>query len=155
MLTRTFDTMGTTVSLRLVEVEGVDVDIAVAQAKEAFDELDARFSLYREDSEISQIGRGDLSLAAASDEMRAAYGEALEWRDETGGAFTRIGPTEYSTFLAPSRRLESNAQRMPSPRAGSPTSRSIAVVTFFSQEYLTTPTHGPSGLLTPLIALAR
>lgn len=92
MLTRTFDTMGTTVSLRLVEVEGVDVDIAVAQAKEAFDELDARFSLYREDSEISQIGRGDLSLAAASDEMRAAYGEALEWRDETGGAFTPHRP---------------------------------------------------------------
>lgn len=92
MLTRTFDTMGTTVSLRLVDVVSVDVDAAVAQAKAAFDELDARFSLYRDDSEISRIAHGEISLAQASDEMRVAYADALAWRDATGGAFTPHRP---------------------------------------------------------------
>lgn len=92
MLTRTFDTMGTTVSLRLVEGARVDVDSAVAAARAEFDALDQRFSLYREDSEISRIARGELILAEASDEMRDAYGAALEWRDTTGGAFTPHRP---------------------------------------------------------------
>jgi len=92
MLTRTFDTMGTTVSLRLVEVVGVDADAAVAVAQDAFEDLNERFSLYRDQSEISRIARGELTLAQASDEMRSAYGDALEWRDKTGGAFTPHRP---------------------------------------------------------------
>jgi len=92
MLTRIFETMGTVVSLRLVERAGVDVDQAVAAARVEFDSLDARFSLYRDDSEISLLARGELTLPASSEEMRAAYADSLEWRDTTGGAFTPHRP---------------------------------------------------------------
>ncbi len=58
----------------------------------AFAQLDERFSLYREDSELSRIARGELSLSEASPQLRGVYEEALDWRRETEGAFTPHRP---------------------------------------------------------------
>jgi thiamine biosynthesis lipoprotein len=54
--------------------------------------LDERFSLYREDSEACAIARGELALAEASDEMREAYADSLDWRNRTNYTFTPHRP---------------------------------------------------------------
>jgi thiamine biosynthesis lipoprotein len=85
-----FNTMGTTVSLRFAGVRpGTEV---LARVEGAFDAFDQRFSLYRTDSEISRIARGELSLLHASDIMRDSYADALEWRRLTCDAFTPHRP---------------------------------------------------------------
>lgn len=86
MTVHTFTTMGTVVSLRAAPDAPVDIIEAV------FVEADARFSLYRFESEASQIARGELALTAASEPMRAAYAESLRWRTATDGAFTPHRP---------------------------------------------------------------
>jgi len=84
--------MGTVVSLRLAGPEG-DAGESVrraahAAARDAFRRWDERFSLYRADSELSRIARGDIRLTAASRELRDCYALALDWRDHTSGVFT-------------------------------------------------------------------
>lgn len=90
MAVHVFDTMGTTVSLRFA---GALPGAAVLQAVEAgFDDYDGRFSLYRPDSELSRVARGDLALRHASAVLRESYADALEWRSSTAGAFTPHRP---------------------------------------------------------------
>jgi thiamine biosynthesis lipoprotein len=85
-----FTTMGTTVSLR---VEGKTFGPALLGAVAAeFEAVDRRFSLYRPDSELSRIARGDLPLHRASAELRDSYAAALQWRSRTNGAFTPHRP---------------------------------------------------------------
>ncbi|WP_370545047.1 FAD:protein FMN transferase [Herbiconiux sp. VKM Ac-1786] len=85
-----FDTMGTTVSLRFA---GATAPASVLdEVEEAFRAFDERFSLYRPDSEISRVARGELHLTRASAELRIAYAEALDWSQSTGGAFTPHRP---------------------------------------------------------------
>ena len=79
--------MGTVASL---DVRGASAPAARA----AFDlvmawlhEVDRRFSTYRDDSEISRIGRGELSLAQAGDDVRWVLDRCARLRHETGGAF--------------------------------------------------------------------
>lgn len=85
-----FTTMGTTVSLRTA---GPTPGPALLRAVEAgFDDADRRFSLYRPDSELSRVARGDLPLRRASTALRDAYADALEWRSRTTGAFTPHRP---------------------------------------------------------------
>lgn len=82
-----FHSMGTAISL------AGDVSDADARAiEQAFAELDARFSLYREDSELSRLARRDILLPAASPQVRTAYELAAFWRSETEGAFTPHRP---------------------------------------------------------------
>jgi thiamine biosynthesis lipoprotein len=50
-------------------------------------DVDRRFSTYREDSEISRIARGELPVAAASDDVRWVLHRCAALRHETGGAF--------------------------------------------------------------------
>lgn len=85
-----FETMGTVASLELPATEGAAS--LVARVEAIFAESDARFSLYRPDSELSRIAAGELTLMDASDEVRDAYGESLRWRDSTAGAFTPNRP---------------------------------------------------------------
>lgn len=59
---------------------------------ESFIAFDRRFSLYREDSELSAVSRGDLALTAASAQLRNAYASAIGWRNRTGGAFSPHRP---------------------------------------------------------------
>ncbi len=49
--------------------------------------VDATFSTYKEDSEISRIDRGELPLADAHPEVRAVLARCDELRAETGGYF--------------------------------------------------------------------
>ena len=79
-----FETMGTVVS--------VDPSLRPAEIEAVFADFDARFSLYRPESEISRVASGLLSMIDASEELRSAYARALEWRALTGGAFTPHRP---------------------------------------------------------------
>ena len=50
-------------------------------------EVDARFSTYRRDSEISRLGRGELALRDAHPDVRAVLARCDALRVETGGYF--------------------------------------------------------------------
>ncbi len=82
-----FETMGTVVSLE--SAASAATRAAVAGVFRAADE---RFSLFRPGSELSRIAAGSLALVDSSDELRDAYGAALEWRNRTDGAFTANRP---------------------------------------------------------------
>lgn len=80
-----FATMGTVAS---IEVDRADI----TDLKRMFDDLEQRFSLYRPESELSTLARGEILLAATSDTLRNAYARALDWRMVTGGLFTPHRP---------------------------------------------------------------
>jgi thiamine biosynthesis lipoprotein len=65
--------------------------------------VDATFSPYREDSEVSRWGRGALALAAAHPEVRAVLARCATLRRATGGAFDirfrRGAPPDPSGFV--------------------------------------------------------
>lgn len=86
----TFDTMGTTVSLRFASV--LPIAAVLDAVGRCFDEFDRRFSLYRLDSELSRVAAGDLALPQASSLLRDTYAQALDWRRRTNGAFTPHRP---------------------------------------------------------------
>ena len=96
MAQHVFEAMGTVVSLTLPErmdlPERKNAADAVASVARCFAEFDERYSLYRPDSELSLLARGELSLTGSSDELRSTYAASLRWRDETGGAFTPHRP---------------------------------------------------------------
>jgi thiamine biosynthesis lipoprotein len=88
-----FETMGTVVSLRVDdEMDAASLRRSFVAVEQVFATLNERFSLYRDDSEISLIARGELRLADSSEEMREAYAQAISWRDQTGGAFSPDRP---------------------------------------------------------------
>jgi len=80
-------TMGTVLSL-----ESAASAETVAAVDAVFAELDATFSLYRPDSELSRVRSGVEPLMDASPLLLDAYARALAWRDRTGGAFTPHRP---------------------------------------------------------------
>jgi thiamine biosynthesis lipoprotein len=82
----TFETMGTVVSLRHPG------SAPLAEIRAVFEAWDARYSLYRADSEASAIARGELTPVDASPAFRQAYAESLDWRIATSGAFTPHRP---------------------------------------------------------------
>lgn len=82
--------MGTVVSLEWDSTPGTES--VAGDTEQAFAELDRDFSLFRPDSELSRIGRGQLHLTDASEFVRSVYGQALEWRSLTAGAFTAHRP---------------------------------------------------------------
>jgi thiamine biosynthesis lipoprotein len=82
-----FDTMGTVVSLI-----GTADRATLASVEGVFRATDERYSLYRQDSELSRIATGDLTLMDSSAELRATYAAALDWRHKTDGAFTPNRP---------------------------------------------------------------
>ena len=85
----TLRSMGTVLSIRFGGPVAPELG---AQAREAvgsvFAAWDTRFSLYRDDSELSRINRGELRLTQASPVLRDCYAAALDWRDRTDGVFT-------------------------------------------------------------------
>ncbi len=52
-----------------------------------FDYVDAKFSTYKDDSEISRMNRNELTLDAASEDMQVIFGLAEQTRLETNGYF--------------------------------------------------------------------
>ncbi len=80
-----FTTMGTVAS-----IEG-PADL-MGPVEVLFEELEQRFSLYRSESELNRIARGELRLSDAGDELIATYTRALAWRGRTDGAFSPHRP---------------------------------------------------------------
>lgn len=79
-----FGTMGTVVSIALDH----DLSPAVlAEVEEVFAGYDRTFSLYRTDSPLSAIARGDLALPDAPERVRGEYERATQWRLRTNGWF--------------------------------------------------------------------
>jgi FAD:protein FMN transferase len=78
---------------RVEHVMGMPVVVAVRDGEvpdEVFDwfrHVDATFSTYKDDSEISRIRRGELAVEDASDEVRHVLGRCDELRAETSGFF--------------------------------------------------------------------
>lgn len=84
-----FETMGTVVTL----VTNVPLDDATAEAvKAAFSALDDRFSLYKPESEASQVGHGRVGVRTASAEYQEVYWAAVTWSEATDRAFTPHRP---------------------------------------------------------------
>lgn len=77
--------MGTAISLDLREpaIPAAAVDAAFEHLRE----IDARFSTYREDSEISRLGRGELSPDACSADVRDVLQRCEALRVTTRGYF--------------------------------------------------------------------
>ena len=93
--------MGTVVSL---DVRGATSSAAVSAFRRAMlwlHHVDRRFSTYRDDSEITRIGRGELVPEAASPEVRWVLDRCGALRVETGGAFDERagGQLDPSAFV--------------------------------------------------------
>lgn len=54
--------------------------------------VDAVFSPYRDDSEVSQVARGELALADAHPLVQDVAGRCQQWRERTGGVFDATRP---------------------------------------------------------------
>ncbi|MGO4691426.1 FAD:protein FMN transferase [Glaciibacter sp. 2TAF33] len=67
---------------------GARLEQARSAVEAVFERWDRRFSLYRADSELSRLARGEIRLTGASRELRDAYTVAIGWRQRTGGVFT-------------------------------------------------------------------
>lgn len=120
MTTHTFRTMGTVASIvfgdeLLASDESASV---VATIESIFDVDDRRFSLYRADSELSRLNRGELSLEASSPELRAAYALTAEWRLLTHGAFTPERPDGLLDLSGIVKALSIDRARLALERAG-------------------------------------
>ena len=83
-----FGTMGTVASLTYDGANAFDP----GDVETTFASYDARYSLYRRDSELSRIASGELTLPDSSAELRETYATALVWRDSTNGEFSPHRP---------------------------------------------------------------
>ncbi len=97
MTVHIFDTMGTTVSIRVADPTDSTADsnrtiAALDGIEKVFDLYDRDYSLYRPESPLSQLSRNDVTLAEVSDDIRDTYARALDWRQSTHGAFTPHRP---------------------------------------------------------------
>jgi thiamine biosynthesis lipoprotein len=81
-----------------IDVCGADIDVEPAFAW--LREVDATFSTYREDSEISRLDRGELTLADCRPEVDEVLTRCLELERATAGFFSvrasgRLDPSGY------------------------------------------------------------
>jgi thiamine biosynthesis lipoprotein len=83
-----WEVMGTVVSLRIPDRFSAEHDAAVAGVRGVLAMYDETYSLYREDSPLSRLARGEVALADLDAEIRDTYARTIEWRNRTGGAFT-------------------------------------------------------------------
>src|SRR4051794_5535229 len=91
MLRHVEHVMGTVVS---IDVRGTTTDPDVlAQTVKWLHDVDAAFSTYRTDSEVSRIRRGELRLEDASEDMRRVVARCEALRAETRGYFDAFAGT--------------------------------------------------------------
>jgi thiamine biosynthesis lipoprotein len=101
--------MGTTVTLDARD-PCVGPEVLEAALGVLFD-LEARFSTFRPDSEISRLGRGELALEAAHADVREVLAACAVLRAESGGAFDawrggRLDPSGYVKGWAAERAAD-------------------------------------------------
>lgn len=111
--------MGTAISLDLAD--DFPTSTLADLATMVFDwlrEVDARFSTYRPDSEVSRFGRGEITLAEASEDLRFVLARCADLWGETDGYFDgyatgRLDPSGYvkgwSVQIASDRLLAAGA----------------------------------------------
>lgn len=87
-----WEVMGTVVSLRVPDRFAAVHDTAVSGVRDVLALFDATYSLYRDDSPLAQLARGDIARSDVDEDIRATYARAIEWRNRTGGAFTPHRP---------------------------------------------------------------
>jgi FAD:protein FMN transferase len=88
--------MGIPIGIDVRDPQPVDTEPAFAWLRE----VDAIFSTYREDSEISRLDRGELLLADCRPEVDEVLSECMRLERLTGGAFSarpagRLDPSGY------------------------------------------------------------
>lgn len=117
MLHRVEMIMGTAITVHL-RAAGEPRELLEAAAEEAFSwfrEVDQRFSTYKDDSEVCRLGRGALSIDAASADLRDVLEACEELRSATDGYFDAyamggLDPSGYvkgwSVQVASDRLLE-------------------------------------------------
>ena len=94
--------MGTAVSIELADDRpGPELRELIDDVCRWLHEVDARFSTYKEDSEVSRMRRGELTLADCSDDLRHVLNACADlWRD-TDGYFDAYagGPLDPSGYV--------------------------------------------------------
>ena len=75
----------------VVEIVG-GTDDALEKVFDYFTSVDAQFSTYKKDSEISRINRGELGESDYSDEMREVFALAEQTKKDTNGFFNITKP---------------------------------------------------------------
>jgi thiamine biosynthesis lipoprotein len=83
--------MGTVATITLRQVGARGAADAIDAAFERLHEIDRRFSPYKEESEISRIGRGELTVPDAHREVTAVLEACEALRVESGGRFSAWG----------------------------------------------------------------
>jgi thiamine biosynthesis lipoprotein len=78
------DIMGIPIGIDVREPSGIDVEPAFAWLRE----VDATFSTYREDSEISRLDRGEIGLSECRPEVDEVLTRCLALERETDGYFS-------------------------------------------------------------------
>ncbi|MFZ2500924.1 MAG: FAD:protein FMN transferase [Minisyncoccia bacterium] len=78
-----------------IEVVGEESAWVIEEAFAYLGEVDARFSTYKDNSEISRLNRGEITLAEASEDMREVFAIAEKTKKETGGYFDMRHPTGH------------------------------------------------------------
>jgi FAD:protein FMN transferase len=76
--------MGMPIGIDLADADGVDVEAAFDWLRE----VDATFSTYRDDSDISRFARGELTLADCRPEVDEVLSRCLALERATGGFFS-------------------------------------------------------------------
>ncbi|WFR82568.1 FAD:protein FMN transferase [Arthrobacter sp. Y-9] len=113
-----FTSMGTVISL-LTPGPPPAAQVLAAVERE-FHDRDRRFSLYRADSEVSALARGELQLTAVSPEFRSTLHRATGWEDATHGSFRTRSPNGVLDLsgLVKAEAMEAAGNRLLTAGAG-------------------------------------
>jgi len=92
--------MGMPIGIDVANRPDVDVDVDVEPAFEWLRQVDATFSTYRADSDISRLGRGELTLSECRPEVDEVLTRCLALERATGGFFSvraagRLDPSGF------------------------------------------------------------
>ena len=81
--------MGMPITIEIIDADVSDdtISTAITRGFDYFDYVDHKFSVYKLDSEISQINRGELSIATASEDMQTVFALAEQTKQDTSGYF--------------------------------------------------------------------
>lgn len=120
-LRRVEDVMGMAVSLEIADpLPRARLDVLADGVFEWLHEVDRRFSTFKEESEVSRLGRGELRLEDCSPDVRFVLDQCAELWRRTDGYFDvyatgRLDPSGYvkgwAVQVASDRLLEAGAQR--------------------------------------------
>ena len=83
--------MGTVATITMREIDAARAHDAAAAAFERLHAIDRRFSPYKEESEISRISRGELTVPDAHPEVTTVLEACEALRVESGGRFSAWG----------------------------------------------------------------